>query len=647
MIRTRLKILLIEGRNGVAASLLAEHPDFEFTLAERITSAVRIAGERRVLGYSFDVLLLDLTTSAAAITPDDEGVDAFRLARALFPGTPIVTLGLSSEGQFAEAMISEGAQACLEKVGLEVNVLGASLTQAVLRSRAEARRFKALFDSAPIGILLAVGRRVVMANPDALATLGRTQEDLLHLSVLDLFPTDSQSILEKALDADGSGEIPEASFDAQLPRLDGSILRCRVFVKGALLNNAPAVALYLAPMMDIDSRQPSPALSLRQTRKMEALGRLAEGVSHDFNNLLTAINGYSEHLLTLTGDSGPLANGLNAIRRAGDAATELTRRLLTFSRADIEVGVPLVYDDVIMGMLPRLQSMLGQSIDLRLSLNAPQLKLNSEIAQLEQIIFNLSLNAREAMPDGGQLIISTQASPAAGPLDYSHLAAGAGPHLLLTVEDAGMGMDRDVLETMFEPFFTTKRGGRGTGLGLATVYGIMSQMGGGISVRSVRGKGSSIQLYFSTDMAVPMKSIVKTLVSPIVKEERQGENILLVEDDSSLREMLRTVMARSGFKVMEAESIEEAMEKVQTIKEPIDLIVTDVMLRGDVSLDHWERLEILRPGQRTLYISGHSLDTLSDRGILVPSDAFLEKPFTPTQLIAKVRFLLETSRRNS
>ncbi len=645
--QTPLTILLVEGRNGLIAAMLAAEPNFKFLRTDRLTAAVRLLADSRSAGHNCDLILIDLTTSAAAISPEDQGLDAFRLARALFPGIPIVTLGKSASGHIAEAMINEGAQACLQRDELDEKVLAVALRQSVLRNRAETRRYRALFDSAPIGILLAVGRRVVMANPDLLTTLGRSEDELTRLSVLDLFPTDARVLLEKALDADGSREIPEARFDAEISRPDGAIRKCRVFVKGALLNNAPAVALYMAAMDETTGDlERQDAQQWHQTRKMEALARLAGGVAHDFNNLLTSINGYSEHLLTLTPETGPVNHGLNAIRRAGQTAADMTRRLLSFSHAKPAGKKALCLDAALVAMAPLLENLLGQDIELRWALRAPNVWVPIEPNQLEQLVVNLCLNAKEAMPHGGFLTLTTDpTSPSAG--RYSHLKPVAGNCVTLTVEDTGLGMTRATLENLFEPFFSTKQGGYGTGLGLATVYGMVNQLGGGLSVTSTLGEGSRIAIAFCVGVEGPEKPPQVVDAQKGWNTEGNRETILLVEDDSSLRDMLRTVLERFGYTVQETASVSEAFAILEEMPEAIDLIITDVMLRGEGGHVLWEKTQGLKPDQRILFISGHSHEYLAEHGIALPANAFLEKPFTPPKLAARVRSLLDSAARIS
>jgi len=662
-----LSILLIESRGGIARALLSSQTGFTVVHADRISKASALCAQAGSPG-AFQVILIDLSLQ------DSKGLDSFRRAAALLPGAPLVAIQPDDDTALAETLIAEGAQACLNKDGLDGGALAQALRQAVLRNRAEARRFRALFDSAPIGILLAAGRRVIMANPAGLDILGRVETDLASVSVLDLFPPESRSRIEKALDA-AAGEIQESRFTSELERPRKPALRCQVFVTGAMLNDSPAVALYLASLDEKDeaaygatgrgmSRAGAAAAGsasqgnmggteaaqehARQARKMEALGRLAGGVAHDFNNLLTAINGYSEHLLTLPGVEGAIASGLKAIRRAGDTAAAMTRSLMSFSRSEGGTARSMRVDEAIGEMAPVLQRLVGDVVEFRVKLEAGNAAVRLEPGQLEQLILNLCVNARDAMPAGGTLTLTTNVMDVAPGSAFTHLATGAGEHVVISVQDSGTGMGEETLECLFEPFYTTKRGGRGTGLGLATVYGIVSQAGGGINVTSVLGEGSRFRIFLSRDLALAGSeegSPHQAGQDSVWKPQQSRETILVVEDEPSLREMILTILQRYGFALLEAASAAEALDIVTERPNDVDLVVTDVMLRGEGGHELAEALQAVKPGLRTVFISGHSLESLADRDIILPADAFLEKPFSPAQLAAKVRAVLDAARK--
>ncbi|MEO6097799.1 MAG: response regulator [Fibrobacteria bacterium] len=663
-----LIILLIESRGGIARALLSSQPGLTVVHADRISKASALCAQGGT-SAGFQAVLIDLSLQ------ETKGIDSFRAAAALLPGSPLVAIHPGDDPALAESAIAEGAQACLLKDGLDGGSLAQALRQAVLRSRAEARRFRALFDSAPIGILLAAGRRIIMANPAGLALLGRSAADLAQASVLDLFPEWARPLLEKALDA-SADEIPETRFTAELERPGASTVRCQVFATSAMLNDAPAVALYLASQESGESvgkggnggkggksftavgqpntllgtggaaRDPGTTEHMRQARKMEALGRLAGGVAHDFNNLLTAINGYSEHLLTLPGAEGAIASGLKAIRRAGDTAAAMTRSLMSFSRSDGMTARSVRVDAAIKEMEPVLQRLVGDVVEFRMRLDAGKAAVRMEPGQLEQLLLNLCVNARDAMPTGGTLTLTTSIADVPQGMVFSHLAAAPGEHIIISVQDTGTGMSPETLECLFEPFYTTKRGGRGTGLGLATVYGIVSQAGGGINVTSQAGEGSGFRVLLARDKTAVDEPVPNAAASdPEWKTQANRKTVLVVEDEPSLREMILTILQRYGFALLEASSAAEAMDIVTERPDEVDLVVTDVMLRGEGGHELAEALQSVKPGLRTVFISGYSLEGLADRNIIVPADAFLEKPFSPAQLAAKVRSVLEMARK--
>jgi two-component system, cell cycle sensor histidine kinase and response regulator CckA len=651
-----LAILIIEGKGGIARALLAGRPGIQILHAERMAKAEALAAPARAAG-GFAAIVIDLAL------PDCQGLEAYRRAAALLPGTPMVALQRGSDAALSDTLILQGAQACLEYEGLDGGALAAAVRQAALRRRAELKRFRSLFDAAPMGILLAAGRRVLMANAAARELLGYDEADFAALSALEPFPPAARPIVEGALDAPAPAD---ARFSADLARKDGSPVRCRVHLAAATLNDAPVAALFLSPLAGETASPVGESLAAgagtgdgaaggpsggcaRQALKMEALGRLAEGVAHDFGNLLTAINGYSEHLLASAG-GGPLAAGLRAINRAGEEAAGFSRKLMGFTQSDGEPG-PVAVDAALRGMEPVLRRMLGPEIDLRLEPQGGEATILLEPGNLEQLVMALCANARDAMPRGGSLRVTAEAAEVGPGTAFTHLAAGSGEAVALTVEDEGIGMGPETLERLFEPFYSTKRGGRALGTGLTVVYGIVRRAGGGIAVESAPGSGSRIRIHFPRGNALaapakPGKTMAAGAPEASGGKAGAGGTILVVEDEPSLREMLQAILMRSGYSVQAAESAEEAEEIVARGNARIDLIVTDVMLRGEDGGDALvARLQTLRPGLRALFMSGHTLEGLADRGIRIPPDAFLEKPFTPSTLSARVVALLAASRK--
>jgi two-component system cell cycle sensor histidine kinase/response regulator CckA len=641
-----LAILIIEGKGGLARALLAARPGFALLHAERMAKAEALAAPARAAG-GFAAIVVDLSL------PDCEGQEAYRRAAALLPGTPLVALQRAPDETLSDSLMAQGAQACLQFEGLDGGALAAAVRQAVLRRTAELKRFRSLFDAAPMGILLAAGRRVLMANAAAQELLGYSEADFAGLSALEPFPPAARPIVEGSLDAPAPAD---ARFSADLARKDGSPVRCRVHVAAALLNDAPVAALFLSPAGTADAETHPAALTPaatgagpdRQALKMEAVGRLAEGAAHDFGNLLTAINGYSEHLLASAG-GGPLAAGLRAINRAGEEAADLARKLMSFTQSEGAEAVPMAVDDALRGAEAALRRMLGPEIDLRIEARAGDAAIMLEPGGLERSLMALCANARDAMPQGGILRVTGEAAEIGPATAFTHLAAGPGEAVAITVEDQGSGMGPDAQERIFDPFYSTKRGGRARGTGLTAVYGMVRRAGGGIAVESAPGSGSRIRLLFPRANAVaasPRQSAGAGTQAGASAAPGTGATILVVEDEPSLREMLQAILMRSGYTVLAAGSGEDAEELVARDDASIDLVVTDVMLRGEDEGDALvARLQTMRPGLRALFMSGHTLEGLADRGIRIPPDAFLEKPFTPSTLSARVSAILAAARK--
>jgi signal transduction histidine kinase/ActR/RegA family two-component response regulator len=463
---------------------------------------------------------------------------------------------------------------------------------------------------------------------------------LAAISVLDPFPPAARPILENALD---SREPAPARFAAELARKDGGAASCRVHVSAAW-NDGPVAALFLEALPTADAPESVPANPGRQALKMEALGRMASGLAHDLSNLLAVVNGYSDHLLAQAGPVGSVTAGLKAIRRAGQSAADLARGLAEVVAGGGGETRPVGVDAALREQEPALRRILGEGIGLRLDLRAGTAAVLLEAGQLERALGNLCSNAREAMPAGGVVGISTEAVEIGSDAGFTHLSADPGPGVSITVEDTGLGMDAAALERLFEPFFTTKRGGRGLGMGLAAVYGMAARAGGGLAVESAPGAGSRFRLCLPRHVASAREDAAVGRASPAVPAP--GGSVLVIDDEPYLREMIQAILERAGFTVAGASDSDEAEALLARGPGEVDLVITDVMLPGETGHDLAARLSALKPGLRVLYISGHSRESLADRGIEVPADAFLEKPFTPARLAAAAKALLEAAREN-
>ena len=379
---------------------------------------------------------------------------------------------------------------------------------------------------------------------------------------------------------------------------------------------------------------------LRHSQKLEAVGRLAGGVAHDFNNLLTAIIGYSEMLEIKLKNDGTSCEQAKLIRKAGEQAAALTRQLLAFSRKQLLQPKVLDLNALIREMEKLLQRVIGEHIRIRIDPAAGDPRVLADPHQIEQVILNLGVNARDAMPRGGTLTITTSNVTVSDTWRDGEHELAAGEYVTLAVSDTGTGMDSDTKARIFEPFFTTKGPGKGTGLGLATVYGIVKQSGGGISVTTEPGQGSTFRIYLPRADA-PIEA-PKPAPLPI---ERTGnaESILVVEDEQVVRQLVCAVLAEAGYHVLCAGSPSEALTLVQAHSDPIHLLVTDVVMpemHGPVLA---RALSVLQPAMKVLYVSGYSENDISDQGVVEPGLDVLQKPFTQEVLTRKVREILDGS----
>ncbi len=382
---------------------------------------------------------------------------------------------------------------------------------------------------------------------------------------------------------------------------------------------------------------------LLQSQKMESVGRLAGGVAHDFNNLLGVITGYGDLLQRDVGPRHPAFARVTEIRKAADRAAALTRQLLAFSRKQVLEPKVLDLNAVVADIEKMLRRLIGEDVQLVTVLGGDLGRVKADPGQMEQVIVNLAVNARDAMPEGGKLIIETgnvdlDAAYARGRPD-----ARPGAHVMLAISDTGHGMDTETLSHMFEPFFTTKEQGKGTGLGLATVYGIVRQSGGHITVYSEPGHGTTFKVYLprfaeDEDEEVPMTRAAVAEPAP-----SGTETILLVEDEASLRVMIREILESAGYEVLEGPTPEEALAAAGAHAATIHLVLTDVVLPRLSGRQVAEALRSSRPDVKVLFMSGYTDDAISHHGILDPGTHFIQKPFTTDGLLRRVRQVLDES----
>jgi len=446
-------------------------------------------------------------------------------------------------------------------------------------------------------------------------------------------PDDRAHLREQLEQATQSGAV--ISMDHRTIWPDGKVR----WLSGAgrvLLGTAGEPLRGLGISLDVTERHTLEA-QYQQAQRMEAVGRLAGGVAHDFNNLLTAILGYCELLLGALNPNDPLRYDVLEIQRAGVSAAGLTRQLLAFSRKQIIEPTRLDLNVVVADMRAMLGRIIGEDVAIALSLRPGPASIMADRGQVEQIILNLAVNARDAMPMGGTLTIETSHVALDEHSAALHFAVTPGTYVTLTVTDTGMGMTEEVQSHLFEPFFTTKDLGKGTGLGLATVHGIVARSGGGVSVYSEVGKGTSFKVYFP--LADAAEGVVE-VPAPIVRRHVGTHEVLVVEDAAGLRELTRRLLEREGYAVHLAANANEALRLFDQ-HESIDVVLTDVVMPGASGPELIRQLIKSRPGLKVVYMSGYTEEAIVQHGVLKSGIAFLHKPFSSETLRRKLREALD------
>jgi PAS domain S-box-containing protein len=507
--------------------------------------------------------------------------------------------------------------------------------------QASERRLIQILETVPLGIFVSdeLGN-IAFANAAAQKILGKgivPTHGLVKLAEVyqaylagtdQLYPTERMPLV-RAL----RGEV--ATVDDMEIRHAGQVIS--LIVKGApILDHEGKIVAAVAAFIDTTDRRLLEA-QVGQTSKMEAVGQLAGGVAHDFNNLLTVIMSYGAMLVERLGP-GEDREDVQEITAAADRAAGLTRQLLAFSRQQVMQPRVMDLNDVIGGLEKMLRRLIGEDVELQISLDPRIEAINADPGQLEQVLMNLVVNARDAMPGGGRLTISTSNSELSAESATGTLSAPDGEYVMLAVSDSGCGMSHAVQRRIFDPFFTTKEQGRGTGLGLATVYGIVKQSGGEIYVYSVVGRGTTFKLYFPRFI---LGTEERHQDAPSAEPRRGSESILLVEDDSNLRALVARVLKSRGYTVHVAASGVEALLIASDAATLLDAIITDVVMPGMNGRELVEKLLESRPEMGSLLMSGYTDDDVLRRGVLQGETAFLQKPFTPDQLARKVRAVLD------
>jgi len=505
--------------------------------------------------------------------------------------------------------------------------------EALRRSEARSR---SLILSAAFGICrCTLGGRFLDVNPALINMLGHgSVEDLLKLDARREVFVNPQDLDRLAEDYRRTGSLN--GVELQWKRKDGRVIIVRLSGCAATISDEPEEVLELIAEDITDRRQLEE--QLRQAQKMDAVGRLAGGVAHDFNNLLMVINGYTEVLLEQLEQGSAMHHKVQSIQQAADRAATLTRQLLAFSRKQL-LELKVVDVNIVIGDMERLlRPLIGENIELVTRLSPETGHTRADAGQLEQVIMNLVVNAKDAMPEGGKLTVESSDVTVRHSF-REHRFIQPGRYAVISVTDTGHGMDKETQSRIFEPFFTTKEKGKGTGLGLSTVYGIVKQSNGYVFAQSELGAGTTFYVY------LPRVEDSAEELSPAQSQQSEAggcETVLLVEDEESVRELVRLTLAARGYKVLEAENGECGLRVSESFKENIDILITDVVMPGIGGRELAKKLLALRPGISVLYLSGYTEDAVITQGAPGPSTAFLQKPFTLQNLAKKVREVLRS-----
>jgi two-component system, cell cycle sensor histidine kinase and response regulator CckA len=493
-----------------------------------------------------------------------------------------------------------------------------------------------------IAVVDTKGRRLYN-SPSYQTVLGYSAEELADANSFEqIHPDDRQFVIAAAEEAKRSGSTRKLEY--RFRHKDGTwkILESTA----SLIRNTKGEPDRLVIInRDVTShRETEKTLretQLRHSHKMEALGRLSGGISHDFNNLLSVIIGYAEILDDYASKNEGLRKSLGEIKKAAHRGASLTRQLLAYSRQQVLAPSVMDLNEIVRDMEKMLRRLIGEDIELTTALSAKLGRVMADRGQIEQVIMNLAANARDAMVRGGKLTITTENRVLDGSALYRGESVNPGPYVMLSVSDTGSGMDAETQKHIFEPFFTTKELGRGTGLGLATVFGIVEQCNGHIWVYSEVGKGTTFKLY----LPEVGSSVQNTVPEPSrTNSRRTGETILVVEDDESLRVVTRDLLVQGGYEVLEASNGVLALEMAQRQQRPIHLLLTDVVMPEMSGPVLAGKLGAAHPETTILYMSGYTDQTMGDHGILEPGVLFLEKPYTRDTLNHKVREALDRAK---
>jgi len=635
--KDRIHVLLVADSAGDAALTRAQlgaarSVEFEIDRVRELAEALQHLRARHP-----DVVLLD---------PGLAGVSdcaALSAVHAVAPEVPVVVLSGRSDEELEAAALREGADDFLVRSAAESGEIRRALVFAVERRRRAERQLAegqqhlaAIFDASPEAIALESNERLVYVNPAFARLYGYdSPRELVGLHVAATLAPESMEKMLAMGRARRTGESVPSSYEFTGLRRDGSRVEIAISVSSARVGEGNFI---ISIERDITQHRHLEA-QLRQSQRMEAVGRLAGGIAHDFNNLLTAISGFGQLTLEALAPGDPLRRNLEEINGAAARAAELTRQLLAFSRQQLLKPKVIDLNAVTQETLEILRRVIGEDIAIETEFAADLWRIRADPGQVVQVLLNLAVNARDAMPQGGYLKLRTANRRLTGQEGNGVFEVEEGDYVALEMEDTGSGMTHDVLSHIFDPFFTTKDVGKGTGLGLSTVYGIVKQSGGYIWAESTPGSGALFRI------CIPRVEEAVERLAPAIGSEapilRGEETVLVVEDEAAVRALVNRILGSRGYRVLVASNGREALELIESHAGAIDLLLTDVVMPEMSGRELVELILVRHPRMRVLFISGYTADVITDSVMLEPGVNFLQKPFGPELLGKTVRRLLD------
>ena len=641
-----MKVLLVED-NLPDARLIREmfheagSGRYALETAGRLSEAITL-----IRASPFDIVLLDLGL------PDSQGLDTLFVFLESAVEIPVVVLTGLADDAISVRAVESGAQDYLVKGRIDGPMLSRTMRYAIGRKRQERalqrseERYRAVFQSAMDAIVsVDTAGNIVGWNKGAEAIFGYSEAEVIDRPATLLMPPrfrEEHLAGMARMRAGGEPHILGKIVEMEGVRKDGTEFSIAFsLTKWEIAEGR----FYTTIIRDISERKRAEAEKeklqgqLLQAQKMEAVGRLAGGVAHDFNNLLTVINGYSEILLQKVGKESPVFREVDEIRLAGERAALLTQQLLAFSRKQVIEPKVLDLNLLVANLGKMLVRLIGENIDLKTVPGKGLGLVKVDPGQFEQVLVNLAVNARDAMPDGGTLLIET----ANVELDEEYCAQRPyeirpGRFVRLAVSDTGHGMAEEIKKKIFEPFFTTKEKGKGTGLGLSMIYGAVKQSGGSIEVYSEVGKGTTFKIY--------LPRVEREAAIPVKDERPLGffggtETVIVVEDEITVRKLGVRILGDLGYKVMQAGNGDEAISLARGYGDRIDLLLTDVVMPGMNGSELAAQLVLHHPEMKVLFMSGYAEEVITDQGVLAEGVSFIGKPYTPSALARKVREVLK------